>query len=61
MDELEFRIMNSLFEVGDSYLSELEAARASVKRNMELSKVEGGQIDKGRDKKSKGLRETDPW
>ena len=62
MADLGFRVMGSLFEAGDAYLSELEAARAEDKRKREIAKKKGGGREKkGREKRAKGLRETDPW
>ena len=61
LEDLKFRIMNSLFSVGDSYLAELEAARASEKRKRELKLARNDSRKTKRKAKIKGLRETDPW
>ena len=64
MADLEFRIMNSLFSVGDAYMAELEAARTAEKEKLARRKVRGGSAGVGRTKRRKrspGMRETDPW
>ena len=61
LKDLKFKVMDSLFEVGDSYIKELEAARASEKRRREQEGSKGVHFVEGRGKKEKGLRETDPW
>ena len=61
MADLKFRIMNSLFSVGDAYMAELEEARASEKRKLAERKARGVAERKGRRKRSPGLRENDPW
>ena len=61
LKDLKFRIMDSLFAVGDTYLAELEAARESEKRKVALKKARDGSRKMARRKKEKGLRETAPW
>ena len=61
LKDLEFKIMDQLFEVGDAYVKELEAARSSEKRKAEARKRAGGAEFKDVQKKGKSLRETDPW
>ena len=58
---MEFRIMNSLFAVGDAYLSELEQARTAEKWKRDEKRSRGVVESKGRRKRSPGLRENDPW
>ena len=59
--DLKFRIMDSLFAVGDKYMSDLEEARASEKRKRMEKKARGSTERRGKGKREKGLRETDPW
>ena len=58
--DLKFQIMDRLFEVGDSYIKDLEAARASEKRKAD-KKSGGVDLDKPRRKQEKPLREKEPW
>ena len=59
LEDLEFKVMNELFSVGDDYLARLEEARASEKRKRE-ARMAGGSGEAAT-KKGPGLRETDPW
>ena len=59
LKDLKFRVMDSLFAVGDSYISELEAARASEKRKAELRRSGETKTRSGKERRTKGLRETD--
>ena len=61
LKDLKFKIMDQLFEVGDAYTKELEAARSSEKRKAEARKRAGGAEIKDTQRKGKPLRETDPW
>ena len=61
LKDLKFGIMNSLFAVGDSYIAELEEARASEKRKQEARKTRAGQQKAKKQLKGEGLRVTDPW
>ena len=61
LKDLKFKIMDQLFEVGDAYTKELEAARSSEKRKAEARKRAGGAEIKDTQRKGKSLRETDPW
>ena len=56
-----FRIMDSLFAVGDSYMAELEQARAAEKRKATSRRSSDKQAGALSGKRVKGLRETDPW
>ena len=59
LQDLNFRIMNQLFEVGDDYIKQLEAVRESEKRKAQ-TKTSGGQNRKA-PKRYRPLRESDPW
>lgn len=61
LSELKFRIMDSLFAVGDSYMAELEQARAAEKRKVASRRSSGRKVGALSGKRVKGLRETDPW
>ena len=58
--DLKFKIMDRLFEVGDEYIKDLEATRASEKRKSER-KPEGGKADRPSQKQMKPLCEKEPW
>ena len=56
LDKLEFGVLRELFEVGDSYIAELEALKAVSKSRV----VEEGTRRK-RKLAGESLRERDPW
>ena len=53
--------MDSLFDVGNEYMSELASNREAEKRKSERRQKAGGLESAGKSRKTKGLRETDPW
>ena len=57
---LGFKIMDSLFKVGDDYLSEFEKLRESEKRKA-AAKAERKSSALTGGKKAKTLKETEPW
>ena len=59
LKDLNFKIMNQLFEVGDDYIKQLEATRESEKRRAQ-SKLGGSGTGKA-PKRDRPLRESDPW
>ena len=61
MADLEFKVMNSLFEVGDAYMAELESTREAEKEKLARRKARGEDIRDRKDKRMKGIRETQPW
>ena len=54
-------LMHSLFDVGDSYLAELEKIRAAEKLKVEAKKSGGGRLAGRKGKKEQSLREKQPW
>ena len=58
---LGLELMHSLFKVGDDYLADLERARAAEKLKVVAKRASGGRLAGKKSKKSKGLRDTDPW
>lgn len=61
LEELGFKIMDSLFKVGDDYLLELERLRASEKRKATERQDKSRKSALAGSKKLKSLKETDPW
>ena len=61
LDSIGFRILPRLFEHGESYLAEVEAARAKAKDLKEKRKSEGLLAGSKRKKMGQTLRERDPW
>jgi hypothetical protein len=61
LEDLDFKLMNSLFAAGDDYLKELENTRAAEKRKLEKKIAEGGGRPTTKRKKAGGLKESDPW
>ena len=61
LKSLDFKLMESLFEVGDDYIAELDAAKASEKKRMAKRVMAGDCVDARKNKRVKGLMETDPW
>ena len=59
--DLEFKVMNSLFEVGDAYMAELDSVRTAEKEKLARRKARGEDTRDRRDKRLKGIRETQPW
>ena len=61
LKSLGFKLMEALFEVGDDYIAELDAAKASEKKRAAKRVLAGDCVDARKNKRVKGLRETDPW
>ena len=61
MKKLGLNLMESLLQVGDEYLAELDKARALEKLKVEAKRARGGQPDVSKGKKQNGLKDTDPW
>ena len=61
LKSLGFKLMEALFEVGDDYIAELDAAKASEKKRAAKRVLAGDCVDARKSKRVKGLRETDPW
>ena len=58
---LGFEVMDSLFKAGDDYLADLEKMRESEKRKAENKKHSASTQKASKAKKTKTLRESDPW
>jgi hypothetical protein len=61
INELGLDLMHSLFEVGDSYMADLEKLKAEDKLKVEAKRAKGGRLAGPKGKKLKSLRETHPW
>ena len=61
VQDLGFKIMDSLFEAGDAFIAELERNRASEKRKKEARLAKGREAGARRGKKERSMREEDPW
>ena len=61
LKSLGFEVMDSLFKVGDDYLADLEKMRESEKRKAESKKHSASLATAGKARKTKTLRESDPW
>ena len=61
INELGLDLMHSLFEVGDSYMADLEKLKAEDKLKVEAKRAKGGRLAGPKGKKLKSLRETQPW
>ena len=57
LEELQFVVLNELFQTGDAYVTELDALKAQAKRAREASAPAKAK----RSKKPSPLREKDPW
>ena len=57
LEELQFVVLNDLFQTGDAYITELDALKAPAKRGRETSTPAPAK----RSKKPVPLREKDPW
>ena len=57
LEELQFVVLNELFQTGDVYVTELDALKAQAKRARETSAPARAK----RSKKPVPLREKDPW
>ena len=58
---LGLELMHDLFKVGDEYLADLEKVRATEKLKIDAKRAKSGRLAGGKNKKTKGLRDTDPW
>ena len=58
LKDLGFQIMTDLFGVGDAYVEALDKERAELKANAQSRSVKTSEKES---KRSKPLRETDPW
>ena len=62
LDNLGFKVLPMLFEVGESYSKELEAARAAERASRaKVAQEPMSQTTKKRRKAGESLREKDPW
>ena len=59
LKDLNFKLMESLFEVGDDYEAERARARAKAGKANQLG--QDGKASALGGRKRRGMRETDPW
>ena len=57
LDKIGFKVLPMLFDVGESYISELESARKAEK----IRRLDPGAATEKRQKYGGSLRERDPW
>ena len=61
LDQLDFSLMNELFEEGDSYLEELERLRSSHKQKACLKSARSVEIEREARQRKEPFHVAHPW